>query len=197
MSMCALPCALLTWSLFCAEGPIAPQPNLGLFHCVGPPSFEVLLARGLTFWVPTHASQSLVTRPGGVSTFLSYHARGSPLVIALSWVVSVSGSPSSGVDTSQVRISPTGARTYGLEATFLFSLLLFWTVEAQSLLATSLLGDASLGRCLSEAVTRALNLLTFFLGSLEGSHHVLTLIFGQRPGTGWYTSPTILRWHLF
>ena len=149
MSMWALPRALLPWSLFSAEGPIAPQPNLGLIHCVGPPSFEVLLARGVTFWVPTHALQSLVTRPGGVCTFLSYHARGSPLVIALSWVVSVPGSPN------------TSTRTYGLEATFLFSLLLFWTVEAQclswvmSLLrrcltwAMSLLGDASLGRCLS------------------------------------------------
>ena len=31
---------------------------------MGPPSFEVLLALGLTFWVPSHASQSLVTRPG-------------------------------------------------------------------------------------------------------------------------------------
>jgi len=67
------------------------------------------------------------------------------------------------MDTSRVRISPTGARTYGLEATFLFSLLLFWTVEARSLLATSLSwrrlspamplsGDASIGLRLSKAM---------------------------------------------
>ena len=86
---------------------------------------EVHLAQGVTFWVPTHAPQPLVTRPGSVSTFLSYHARGSPLGVALSWVVSVPGSPSGGVGTSRVRLPPTGTRTYGLEATFLFSLLLF------------------------------------------------------------------------
>jgi len=92
---------------------------------VGPPSCEVLLARGVTFWVPTNAPQSLVTRFGGVSTFLSYHARGSPLIMPLSWVVSVPGYPSSGMDTSRVRFTPysglppTGTRTYGLETTFL------------------------------------------------------------------------------
>ena len=102
---------------------------------------------------------------------LSYHARGSPLVMALSWVVSVPGSPSSGVGTSRVRLPPTGTRTHGLEATFLFSSLLFCMVEARSLSgdvftrrclsrATPLLGDGSLGRRLSEAMTRAVNLLT-------------------------------------
>ena len=40
---------------------------------------EVHLARGVTFWVSTHAPQPLVTHLGGVSTSLSYHARGSPL----------------------------------------------------------------------------------------------------------------------
>ena len=39
---------------------------------------EVHMAQGVTFWVPTHAPQPLVTRPGSVSTFLSYHAHGSP-----------------------------------------------------------------------------------------------------------------------
>jgi len=39
---------------------------------------EVHLAQGVTFWVPTHAPRPLVTRPGSVSTFLSYHAHGSP-----------------------------------------------------------------------------------------------------------------------
>jgi len=52
---------------------------------------EVQLAQGVTFWVPTHVPQPLVTRPGSVSTFLSYHAHGSPLDVALSWVVSVPG----------------------------------------------------------------------------------------------------------
>ena len=45
----------------------------------------------MTFWVPTHAPQLLVTRPGSVSTFLSYNAHGSPLGVTLSWVVSVPG----------------------------------------------------------------------------------------------------------
>ena len=49
------------------------------------PSFlEVHLAQGVTFWVPTHVPQPLVTRPASVSTFLSYHARGSPMGVALS-----------------------------------------------------------------------------------------------------------------
>jgi len=52
---------------------------------------KVPLTQGVTFWVRTHASQPLVTRPGSVSTFLSYHAHGSPLGVALSWVVSVPG----------------------------------------------------------------------------------------------------------
>ena len=51
----------------------------------------VHLVRGVTNWVPTHASQLLVTHSGSVSTFLLYHAHGSPLGVALSWVVSVPG----------------------------------------------------------------------------------------------------------
>jgi len=50
---------------------------------------EVHLAQGVTFWVPTHAPQPLVSRPGSVSTFLSHYAHGSPLGMALSWVVSI------------------------------------------------------------------------------------------------------------
>jgi len=133
--------------------------------------------------------------------------------MALSWVVFVPGFPSSGVSTSRVRLPPTGTRTYGLEATFLFSLLLFCMVEDRSLSgdvftrrclsrvtplsgdaspgrclswAMPLLGDASLRRRLSEAMTQAINLLTSLPWSLEGSHHVLTLTFGQRLGTGRY-----------
>ena len=41
-----------------------PSPNLGLFYHMIPRSCEVLLARGLMFWVPTHVPQSLVTCPG-------------------------------------------------------------------------------------------------------------------------------------
>ena len=52
---------------------------------------KVHLAQGVTLWVSTHAPQPLVTRLGSVSTFLSYHVHGSPLGVALSWVVSVPG----------------------------------------------------------------------------------------------------------
>ena len=75
-------------------------------------------AQRVTFWVPTNAPQPLVTRPGSVSTFLSYHARGSPLSVALSWVVSVLGSPSGGVGTSRVRLPLTGTRTMALKPPF-------------------------------------------------------------------------------
>ena len=54
---------------------------------------EVHLARGVTFWVPTQTPQPLVTSPGSVSTFLSHYARGLPLGVALSWVVSIPGPP--------------------------------------------------------------------------------------------------------
>ena len=76
---------------------------------------KVHLARGMTFRVPTHAPQPLVIRSGSVSTFLSYHARGSPLGVALSWVVSVPGSRSGGVGTSRVRFPPSGIRTMALK----------------------------------------------------------------------------------
>ena len=72
----------------------------------------------MTFWVPTHAPQPLVTRPGSVSTFLSYHAHGSPLGVALSWVVSIPGSPSGGVGTSRARLPPTSTRTMALKPPF-------------------------------------------------------------------------------
>ena len=146
MSTWALPCAPLTWSLFCAEGPTAPSSNLGFFRRVSPLSCEVLLSRGLTFWLPTHAPQSLVTRPGGVSTFFSYDARGlhwswpshgsylSQGLPAVAWILHESGLP------------PNGTRTYGLEATFLFSLLLFWTFKARCLSwAMSYFGDVTGG----------------------------------------------------
>jgi len=80
--------------------------------------FEVHLAQGVTFWVPTHAPQPLVTCTGSVSAFLSYHAHGSPLGVALSWVVSVPGAPRGGVGTSQVRLLLTGTRTMALKPPF-------------------------------------------------------------------------------
>ena len=146
---------------------------------MGPPSFKVLLASGLTFWVPTHASQSLVTCPGGVSTFSrtthvvlpwswpshgSYLSQGLPAVV---WILHESG------------LSPTGTRTYGLKATFLcycselsrskassrcrllHGLSYPWAsggntidISAWRCLSRvmSLLGDVSLGRCLSWAM---------------------------------------------
>jgi len=87
--------------------------------------FKVHLAQGVTFWVPTHAPLPLVTRPGSVTTFLSYHAHGSPLGVTLSWVVSVLGVSQRwrGYFTSQV--TPHWYWEYGLEVTFLLSLLLF------------------------------------------------------------------------
>ena len=86
---------------------------------------EVHLAQGVTTWVPTHAPQPLVTRPGSVSAFLSYHAHGLPLGVALSRVVSTPRILQRwrGYFTSQV--TPYRYWGYGLEATFLFSLLLF------------------------------------------------------------------------
>ena len=147
-------------------------------------SFEVLSGTWVDF---LGVNSCVVTHPGGVSTLISYHARGSPLVMALLWVVSVPGSPSSGEDTSEVKIPPSGATLMALKPPFLFPLLLFCMVEARSLSgnvftrrcpsrATPLSGDASLGRCLSrampqrgndslgrclsEAMTRAVILLT-------------------------------------
>jgi len=52
------------------------------------------------------------------STFLSHHARGSLLGVALSWVVSVPGSPSGGMVTSRVRLPLTGTRTVALKPPF-------------------------------------------------------------------------------
>ena len=90
--------------VFLCGGPHSAATQLRVNPLCGSSFLEVHLARGVTFWVPTHAPQARVTRLGGISTFLSYHARGSPLVVALSWVVSVPGSPSSGVGTSRVRL---------------------------------------------------------------------------------------------
>jgi len=95
---------------------------------------ECIWGKGVTFWVPTHAPHSLVTCPGSVSTFLSHHARGSPLGVALSCVVSVPGSPSGGMGTSRVRLPPTGTRTMALKPPFFFP---YYCSEALRPLAVS------------------------------------------------------------
>ena len=179
MSTCALPRALLTWSLFCAEGPTTPQPNLGLFHHVSPLSYEVLLARGLTFWVPTHAPQSLVTCPGVDLPFPrtmhmvlpwlwpfhgSYLFQGLP---AVAWVLHESGYPLLVLDlwpwshpslhlTSVLYgrdSKPLGRCLYS--AMSLFRRCLFWAIP--------LLGDASARHWLER-----LTCWLLFLGTLEG-----------------------------
>jgi len=192
MGTCALPRGLLTWPFIMCRGSHSAAIQL-----------RVILSRELSFevlsstWVDFLGVNSCVPVTshspwGGASTLLSYHACGSSLVMALSWVVSVPGSPSSGVGTSRVKLPPTGTRTHGLEATFLFSSLLLCMVEAWSLSgnvftrrwlswATPLLGDASARRWLERSTCWLL-----FLGSLKGSHHALTLTFGQCPGTERY-----------
>ena len=62
---------------------------------------EVHLAQGDDF---LGANSCVPTSSHSPWDFLSYHARGSPLGMALSWVVSVPGSPSGGVGTSRVRL---------------------------------------------------------------------------------------------
>jgi len=103
--------------------------------------FGLQLARGVIARVPTLMPQLLVTRPGSVSTFLSYHAHGSPLGMALSWVVSIPGILQRwrGYFTSQV--TPYWYWGYGFEATFLFSLLLLWGTGARGLLARTIASD--------------------------------------------------------
>ena len=146
--------------------------------------------------MPTHAPQPLVTRPGSVSTFLSYHARGSPLGVALSWVVSVPGSPSGGVGTSRVRLPPTGTRTMALKPPFsspyycseVLRPLAVSTPPRSFLpmgiggwhrrclnLATPILGDASPWRRLHGDALSGQPVDFLPMGPLEGSHHMLTL----------------------
>jgi len=65
------------------------------------PLLGVHLRKGVIFWVLTHAPQPLISCPE-TPTFLSYHARGSPL----------------GVGTSRVRLPLTGTRTVALKPPF-------------------------------------------------------------------------------
>ena len=137
MFQCLLPRVLLTWSLLYVEGPTVPWPNLGLIHRASPPFSKCIWCKGVTFWVPTHVPQPLVTRPGSVSTFLSYHAHGSPLGVALSWFVSVLGVSQRGRGYFTSQVTPHWYWEYGLEATSLFSLLLFWGTETSRGVAPS------------------------------------------------------------
>ena len=97
------------------SGPHSAVTQLRVIPLCESSFLKVHLARGMTFWVSTHAPQPLVIRPGSESTFLSYHARGSPLGVALSWVVSAPGSPIGGIGTSQVRLPHSGIRTMALK----------------------------------------------------------------------------------
>jgi len=84
--------------------------------------------QGVTTWVPTHAPQPLVTRPGSVSAFLSYHACGLPLGRGpLSGRICPSDSPkvarvatsyTSCMSTSRVRLLPTGTGNMALKQHF-------------------------------------------------------------------------------
>ena len=82
--------------------------------------------------------------PWGGSTFPSYHAHGSPLVMALPWVVSVPGSPSGGMGTSRVRISPSGARLMALKPPFSSPYFCSVWPRLEASRAMPLLGDVSL-----------------------------------------------------
>jgi len=78
--------------------------------------------------VPTHAPQPLVTRPGSVSAFLSYHARGLPLGRGplpgricprdSPKVARVATSYTSCMSTSRVRLLPTGTGNMALKPPF-------------------------------------------------------------------------------
>jgi len=76
---------------------------------------EVHSTKGVTLWVPTHAPQPLVTRPGSVSAFLSYYAHGSPWAWPSPGSYLSQGSSRGGVGTSRVRLLPTGTRNMALK----------------------------------------------------------------------------------
>ena len=119
---------LITWYLtkwcFCSdlavvhvEGLTAPWPPLGRFY-VWVRLLRSATAQGVTFWVPTHAPNHLVTHFESVSAFLSYPAPGypgrdPPLQSYLSqrrlW---------GGRGTSRVRLPYTGAITMALKPPF-------------------------------------------------------------------------------
>ena len=102
------------------------------------------------------------------------------------------GSPWGDVGTSRVKLLPAGTRTMALKPPF--SSLCNCSGPRLNL-AMLQPGDASPWRRLTWrrpplATPQAVNLLTFFLGFLEGPYHTSTFDFdfdfGQRPGTGRY-----------
>ena len=99
---------------------------------------EVHLMRGMTFWVPTHAPQPLVSPPRSAPTLLLHHAPGLPLGLALSWAVSTLGVSLTWRGTSRVRILPTDTRT-----------MAFWS--HLSLLFVTVLGYVLTWRCFNLA----------------------------------------------
>ena len=157
MSTCALPRIPLTWSFILCRGSHSAVTQLRvIISCE--PSF-LRSASGL--WVDVLGANSCAPitgyLPWGISTFLSYHARGSPLVMALSQVVSVPGSPSSGVDTSWVRASLSGARLAALKPSFSFPYYCSGLSRPEASLPRAML---LFGRRLLLAMTRAVDLLT-------------------------------------
>ena len=199
MSTCALPRVPLTWSFIQCGGSHSAVTQLRVILSCGPSGS----------WVDVLGANSCASitgyLPWGISTLLSYHARGSPLVVALSRVVSVPGCPKSGVDTSWVRASPSGARLAALKPPFSSPYYCSGHLRPEASSATPLslgrcfsLGDASLwatphfGRRLTWAMPpigddsrgRPTNFSS--LGPSKGPHHALTLTFGQRPMTGRY-----------
>jgi len=181
MSTCALPRVPLTWSFIQCRGSHSAVTQLRVILSCEPSS----LRSASGSWVDVLGANSCAPitgyLPWGISTFLSYHACGSPLVMALSRVVSIPGSPSSGVDTSWVRASPSGARLAALKPPFSspyycsglsrpedspvtpLSLGRWFSLGDASLWATPHLGDASYWRWLERSTCWLL-----FLGSLEG-----------------------------
>ena len=100
----------------------------------------------------------------GMYTFLSYHARGLTLVVALSWVVSIPGFLSSGRRYFMSQVYPLLAlELMALEPPF-FTLLLFWTIEAMPHLGNVSLRRSSLGRRLHWATSLYVLTLTLTFG---------------------------------
>ena len=98
-----------------------------------------------------------------------------------------------GYFTSQV-FPPMGTRTYGLEATFLCYYSELSSPEAS--LGRPFLGDAFLGRCLSLAMTRVVNMLTFFPWVPRGVPPCVDSDLWSTPGDGTVHTFTILQGYL-
>ena len=169
MSTWALPRVPLTWSFILCRGSHSAVTQLRVI-----PSWEPSFLRSASVtWVDSLGANSCTPitgyLPWGISTFLSYHMRGFPLVVALSWVVSIPGFPAVAWVLHESGLPPTGTRTYGLEATFLYLVTVldcrgYASSWRQLSWATSLLGDVSLGRRLT---WRCLSWATSHLGDVS------------------------------